>query len=268
MHNYTLSIGKVCSMAKRKQDKIKKYRGPKQLREDEVADYLAGELKPKAVSKKSSSKMSQVQDEQSSDDEEDDDDKGGEGYTMRGNDSAEEADEEEEPADYAANGHESESDGDDDIEGTRLEDDGTQVITPPSKRQKRAPDHGNNAPTTIEHYKAMLRTAQARLKAAEQQIRAISKSSLVDKFMAGQVKQYVKQSLWKRCKFITCRETMEECMEQVARHFQITGEKREHWKSTYEHAVRDALNNRRNNTAQCLKKELTGRYLWSFLPLG
>ena len=47
-------------------------------------------------------------------------------------------------------------------------------------------------------------------------------------------------------------------MAEVASKFANTLDKRDHWKSTYAHAVRDALNNRRNNTSQDLKKELAG----------
>lgn len=53
---------------------------------------------------------------------------------------------------------------------------------------------------------------------------------------------------------------MEDCMKEVANQFAIPPDKREHWKSTYAHAVRDALNNRRNNTSQDLKKELKGEW--------
>ncbi len=95
---------------------------------------------------------------------------------------------------------------------------------------------------------------------AERQIRAISKTSLADKFLENEVRKYVKEGLWKRCKLITCRETMEECMNEVADQFTIDDKQREHWKSTYEHAVRDALSNRQNNTAQDLKKELIGKW--------
>ena len=71
----------------------------------------------------------------------------------------------------------------------------------------------------------------------------------------------MKESLWKKCKFITCSKTMDNCMEKVADHFNIAaGTGRDHWKSTYAHAVRDALNNRRNNTSQDLKKALLGMY--------
>jgi len=69
----------------------------------------------------------------------------------------------------------------------------------------------------------------------------------------------VKESLWKCCKFITCYDTMEECLNKVAAHFAIGDGKREQWKSTYEHDVHDALNHTRNNTAQDLKKELIGK---------
>jgi hypothetical protein len=117
------------------------------------------------------------------------------------------------------------------------------MITPP-KKAKRPKQNCNEKTMNIEHYISMVNTLQVKLRNAKQQIRAISKGSLADKFMSAQVKKYVKESLWKRCKFITCRETMEECMEEVAKQLGIIREKREHWKSNYEHAVRDALNNR------------------------
>jgi hypothetical protein len=47
---------------------------------------------------------------------------------------------------------------------------------------------------------------------------------------------------------------MKECMNEVGDQFAIEDKKEEHWKSTYEHVVRDALHNRQNNTAQDLKK--------------
>ncbi len=51
---------------------------------------------------------------------------------------------------------------------------------------------------------------------------------------------------------------MDKCMNEVAEQFAIEGIKQEDWKSMYEHAVHDALNNRQNNTAQDLKKEFIG----------
>jgi hypothetical protein len=115
-------------------------------------------------------------------------------------------------------------------------------------------------PTTVKLYQAIIKNYQAQLLRAERQVRVISKTSHADKFLENKVRKYVKESLWKCCKFITCCETMDKYVNEVAEQFSIEGIKREHWKSTYEHAVRDALNNRRNNTAQDLKKELIGKW--------
>jgi hypothetical protein len=109
-------------------------------------------------------------------------------------------------------------------------------------------------------YQSVIADYKERLLRAEGQVRAISKTSRADRFMDNEVRKYVKESMWKRCKFITCTETMSDCMNKVAGQFAIPpGNKREHWKNTYAHAVRDALNNCPNNTSQDLKRELSGK---------
>ena len=135
-----------------------------------------------------------------------------------------------------------------------------QVVTPRRHTEHVAPIEDAVVNLSVEQYQAIIVDYQARLVRAERQLRAVSKTALADKFMDNEVRKYVKESLWKRCKFITCDETMEECMTEVACHFAINLEKRDHWKSTYAHSVRDALNNRRNNSAQDLKKEVTGKW--------
>ncbi len=56
-------------------------------------------------------------------------------------------------------------DADKEAHKAQLEEvDETQLITPPSKRQKRATHICDEVPTTIQHYKAMLRTSQAQIK--------------------------------------------------------------------------------------------------------
>jgi hypothetical protein len=252
----------MSTMTRIKQDKIKNFRGAKYARKEATANFMAGELKLKSIpSKRKPHQMSAIKqehpelNEDDCDEQEDDDDEGS-GYNMRGDGPEGQVDAIKSKG-YDRRKKELKESEEEEDGKSEMDDDETQVITPP-KSNKRARHMENEEDATIEQYKAMVRALQTELRNAQQQIRIISKSSLEDKFMAGQVKQYVKQSLWKRCKFITCRETMEECMEEVADHFGITGEKRDHWKSTYEHAVRDALNNRRNNTAQGLKKELTG----------
>ena len=130
-----------------------------------------------------------------------------------------------------------------------------QVVTPKGKTPRGVVEE---AVLTVGQYQTAIADYKDRLWRAERQVWAISKTNLADKFMESEVRKYVKESLWKRCKFITCPETMEDCMAEVASKFAITLDKRDHWKSTYAHAVRDALNNRRNNTSQDLKKELAG----------
>ncbi len=49
-------------------------------------------------------------------------------------------------------------------------------------------------------------------------------------------------------------------MNEVADQFPIEDKKGEYWKVTNEHGMHNALNNRKNNTAQDLKKELIGRW--------
>jgi hypothetical protein len=245
-------------MTKRKQTVIKKFRGPKQAQKEANAKFMAGELEPQYTSKRAAlniTKEEVVLDIENDDDVQDDNDDHV-GYQMRHSDSGHEPNDDDDDDHGSVRTSEKHDDGEVD-EMIIGEDEQMQMITPP-KKAKRPKQNHDERPITIEHYISMVNTLQVKLRNAEQQIRAISKGSLADKFMSAQVKKYVKESLWKRCKFITCRETMEECMEEVAKQFGIIGEKREHWKSTYEHAVRDALNNRRNNTAQGLKKELTG----------
>lgn len=143
------------------------------------------------------------------------------------------------------------------LDNSDVEDAEVQVIVTPRRPLAQLPH--DEQEMTVQQYKLVIADYQDRLLRAERQIRAISKTHLADKFMENEVRKYVKESLWKRCKFITSAETMEHCMTEVATHFSIASEKREHWKSTYAHSVRDALNNRRNNTAQDLKKELAGK---------
>jgi hypothetical protein len=84
--------------------------------------------------------------------------------------------------------------------------------------------------------------------------------SLADRFKENEVRKYVIESLWKRCKFITCTDTMSDSMNKVAPgQFAIPGDKWKNWKSIYVHAVHDAINNHCNSTSQDLKRELSGK---------
>ena len=81
----------------------------------------------------------------------------------------------------------------------------------------------------------------------------------VDKFQILQVRKMVKEDLFKKVKFITTSKIEESAMTYLARKFSVKTEEEADWKATYSHFVRDALNNKRNNTAQDLKKALEGK---------
>ncbi len=106
------------------------------------------------------------------------------------------------------------------------------LVTPRGKTAglPRTSDKEDEVDLTVVQYKAILRDYKEWLVRAERQVRAISKTSLADRFMENKVRKYVKESLWKRCKFITCTETMSDCMNEVANQFAILEDKREHWK--------------------------------------
>ena len=271
----------ITMMAKRKQDKIKDFRGDKNAIRQETEEWMAGsggavtrgrhqpvppfqvtalirkrsspmitESAKKAGSKKQKANVPSpkippspsppllVTQEKSDEEEEEEEEE----------DQEQEEDEEVEDQNPYAEVNESE------VEDNGMLEEGIQVVTPKRKTKQNVEE----VVLTVAQYQAVIAEYKDRLWRAERQVRAISKTNLADKFMENEVRKYVKESLWKRCKFITCPETMEDCMKEVANQFAIPPDKREHWKSTYAHAVRDALNNRRNNTSQDLKKEFKG----------
>lgn len=233
-------------MAKRNQTVIKKFRGNKRAAKDATNDWMAGTSGDVGVDAKRRRKeppfqvVRPLQDSKPA------------ATVLKNKENESEAEDEGEVPPYDAMASDEEADSVPEA----------QMVTPSGQKRPPAMDK----PTTVEQYQAMIKNYQAQLLRAERQVRAISKTNLADKFLENEVRKYVKESLWKRCKFITCRETMDECMNEVAAHFAIEGDKREHWKSTYENAVRDALNNRRNNSAQDLKKELIG--MWNQVCYG
>jgi hypothetical protein len=99
-----------------------------------------------------------------------------------------------------------------------------------------------------------------RLKQAEKQMRAISKTRIADDYLCGQVRNWTKGTLWKLAKFITNDSLMAKVMEKASRHFQVSDDARDHWMATYAHVVRDGLNQKRNACAQDLRLTLESKY--------
>jgi hypothetical protein len=123
----------------------------------------------------------------------------------------------------------------------------------PSKKQK------------ISSLDANARKWKDRATRAERQLKSIANTRVINSFQEGEVRQYAKQVLWKKVKFITCDGTMVRCMKEAARAFEVTEDEQEDWMSTYSHTIREAINAQRNHCCQELRKTLMSKYrnVWS-----
>ncbi len=80
-----------------------------------------------------------------------------------------------------------------------------------------------------------------RAKRAERQLTSITQTRVVNAFQEGEVRQYAKQVMWKKVKFIMCDGTMIRCMKGAAQAFEVPESKQEDWMSTYSHVVREGI---------------------------
>jgi hypothetical protein len=101
---------------------------------------------------------------------------------------------------------------------------------------------------------------KARALKAERQLKVVSNTRVINAFQEGEVRQYAKQVLWKKVKFITCDETMVRCMKDAVKAFEIGATEQQDWMSTYSHCVREAINAQRNHCCQELRKTLLSKY--------
>jgi hypothetical protein len=99
-----------------------------------------------------------------------------------------------------------------------------------------------------------------RARRAERQLKVISKAQIINEFQDGEVRQYAKQVLWKKVKFITSDNTMVRCMKEAAAAFEIKADDRQDWMSTYSHSVREAINAQRNHCCQELRKTVLSKW--------
>jgi hypothetical protein len=90
--------------------------------------------------------------------------------------------------------------------------------------------------------RAVLIKTKEQLVRAEHQVHAISKTSITDTFLEGQVRTWTKERLWKMCKFITNDQTMHQVMQKASKHFKVSALDQEHWMLSFAPIVRDGLN--------------------------
>ena len=129
----------------------------------------------------------------------------------------------------------------------RLEDLSVIATHTPSKKRKKTLD-----PTT--------RVWKERATMAERQLKTIAKTRVINSYQEGEVRQYTKQVLWKKVKFITCDATMVRCMKGAANAFEVVEEEQQDWMSTYSHTVREAINQQRNRCCQELRKTILSKF--------
>jgi hypothetical protein len=98
-----------------------------------------------------------------------------------------------------------------------------------------------------------------RARRAERQLKVISKAQIINEFQDSEVRQYTKQVLWKKVKFITSDHTMVRCMKEAAAAFEIKADDLQDWMSTYSHSVREAINAQRNHCCQELRKTVLSK---------
>jgi len=107
--------------------------------------------------------------------------------------------------------------------------------------------------------RAALIEAEDRLAKAQRQVRTISKTQITNTFVEGRVRTWTKETLWRKCKFITNDQTMQKVMQLASEHFQVTENEQQHWMATFSHVVRNGLNQKRNACTQDLRKSIVSK---------
>jgi hypothetical protein len=150
---------------------------------------------------------------------------------------------------------------------TKNEDDSTELDH--AEKENRCESHSKSTSPTKKQKKSSLdanaRQWKDRATRAERQLKSIANTRVINSFQEGEVRQYAKQVLWKKVKFITCDGTMVRCMKEAARAFEVPEDEQEDWMSTYSHTIREAINAQRNHCCQELRKTLISEYqnVWS-----
>ena len=123
----------------------------------------------------------------------------------------------------------------------------------PAARRK---SHKGEQPDQL---RAALIEAEDRLAKAQRQVRTISKTQITNTFVEGRVRTWTKETLWRKCKFITNDQTMQKVMQLASEHFQVTENEQQHWMATFSHVVRNGLNQKRNSCTQDLRKSIVSK---------
>ena len=124
------------------------------------------------------------------------------------------------------------------------------------KPAARAKSHKGEQPAQL---RAALIEAEDRLARSQRQARTISKTQITNTFVEGRVRTWTKETLWRKCKFITNDQTMQKVMQLASEHFQVPEDEQQHWMATFSHVVRNGLNQNRNACTQDLRKSIVSK---------
>jgi hypothetical protein len=158
--------------------------------------------------------------------------------------------------DSAANSSESEDEEGDSVEVVKKVSKNTGGNLTPAALGGQLQINRNDPFSTLQESVAKLHAQNQML---ARQISNITKMGGVDKYELMQIRNMVKEDLFKRVKFITTTAMEAKCMKYLSNKLNVTAERQHEWSSTCAHCVGDALNNKRNNVSQDLKAEIKGR---------
>ena len=135
---------------------------------------------------------------------------------------------------------------------TEMEEAASTCKQSPSNKKRSSSNETSLDPTT--------RKWMERARRAKMQLKIIVKSQIINEFQDGEERQYAKQVLWKKVKFITSDNTIVWCMKEAATAFKITATNQQDWMSTYSYSVCKAINAQRNHCCQELRKTVQSKW--------
>ena len=122
-----------------------------------------------------------------------------------------------------------------------------------------ATNKGSVAHMSVATMKKKLSALQRTNTLLVRQVKGVTRAGTANMVELAAVRKTAKEDLFKKVKFITTAKLENSAMKYLATGFHVKEEERNQWQVTYAHAVREALNNKRNNVAQQLKMEVKGK---------
>ena len=118
--------------------------------------------------------------------------------------------------------------------------------------------HSNDS--QVDELQQQVTILEKRNKMLRLQVSSVTSVGAADQFQVLQIRKMVKEDLFKKVKFINKPSLEMACMQYLSNKFSIKPEDERDWMATYAPYAKDALNNKRNNVSQDLKKAVKGKH--------